>query len=179
MSYSCTVRPVIYDDLEMVWSWRNHPDVRRFMLTQHEISFDDHCDWFLNSSKDKRRCLLIVQEGVVPIGFVQFSNVSIGGVADWGFYAKPGSPKGVGHKLGLAALSYAFNKLHLHKVCGQAIEGNLASIAFHKKLGFIQEGFLRDQKLVNGKYHSLFFFGLIAYEWNSNQLLREEKNAKD
>lgn len=165
MLESCSIRAVTLDDLPMVLAWRNHPDVRRFMFTQHEISMDEHRNWFAKVSQDATRRLLIVEEAHNPIGYVQFSNVVAGGVADWGFYARPDAPKGSGRKLGATALAYAFGPLNLHKVCGQAIDSNQASITFHKRLGFSQEGVLRDQQRIDGKYHNLICFGLLTHEW--------------
>ena len=34
----CRLRRLTEDDVPMILPWRNHPDVRRFMYTQHEIS---------------------------------------------------------------------------------------------------------------------------------------------
>lgn len=166
---ACTVRALTEVDLLMVWVWRNHHAVRSCMLTQHEISFEEHCNWFARVEQDKTRQQLIVMVGADPIGFVQFNQVSQGGVADWGFYARPDAPKGSGIKLGQAALAYAFNDLDLHKVCGQAIESNLASIAFHQKLGFTEEGRLREQHRIGNQYHTLFCFGLVKQKWQKKQ----------
>lgn len=135
------------------------------MFTQHEISLDEHRNWFAVAGNDPTRRLLIVEEDRDPIGYVQFNNVAMDGVADWGFYARPDAPKRSGAKLGAMALNHAFGAIGLHKVCGQAMEANLASIAFHKRLGFVQEGVLRDQKLVDGLYRTLICFGLLAHEW--------------
>lgn len=40
------IRPMVYADLERVLAWRNHPDVRRYMYTQHEITLDEHQRWY-------------------------------------------------------------------------------------------------------------------------------------
>ena len=161
----CVIRKVSEDDLTMVLSWRNHADVRRYMFTQHEISLDEHRNWFAKASQDPSRCLLIVEEAKQAIGYVQFSNVEDDGVGDWGFYARPDVPKGAGRKLGVIALNHAFGPLKLHKVCGQAIASNQVSIAFHQRLGFQLEGVLRDQQHINGRYHSVHCFGLLSKEW--------------
>ena len=162
---ACLIRKVTEQDLPMVLAWRNHAEVRRYMFTQHEISLDEHRNWFAKASRDHSRCLLIVEEDKQAIGYVQFSKVEDGGVADWGFYARPDAPKGTGRKLGVMALNHAFGPLKLHKVCGQAIASNQTSIAFHQRLGFVLEGVLRDQQRINGAYHSLYCFGLLATEW--------------
>ena len=152
-------------DLPMVLAWRNHPDVRRFMFSQHEISLQEHSQWFSQVVKDPTRQLLIAEEQSEPIGYVQFSQVAPYSVADWGFYVKPDAPKGTGLKLGNAALTHAFGSLRLHKVCGQAIASNQASIRVHERLGFKREAERRDQKRINDQYHTLICFGLLADEW--------------
>lgn len=174
-----TVRALTEDDLPMVLDWRNHPAVRSCMLTQHEISLEEHRTWFERVKADKTQQQLIVLEGSAPIGFVQFKPACQGGIADWGFYARPDAPKGSGSKLGQAALAHAFEKLGLHKVCGQAIESNAASIAFHQKLGFTEEGRLREQQRIANQYHTLFCFGLLAKDWRERQLKQEQSNASN
>lgn len=171
-SEGCRARPMTSDDLAAVLAWRNHPDVRAFMFTQHEINPDEHHAWFAKASNDRSRCLLIVEDRGEPLGYVQFSGVTEGGVADWGFYARSGAPKGSGRKLGTAALDHGFDVLKLHKVCGQALVSNRPSIALHSKLGFVEEGVLRDQQHVNGTYHSLICFGLLKSEW---QICRDRR----
>lgn len=166
MSEICTIRSLTTDDLPLVLSWRNHSNVRQFMITQHEITLDEHSNWFEKCRQDPTRRLLIVEELGMSIGYVQFSGVAAGGAADWGFYACPDAPKGTGRKIGTTALNHAFNELKLHKVCGQALAFNNASIAFHERLGFVKEGVLRDQHRLDGTYYDLICFGLLKHEWH-------------
>lgn len=179
MRKGLTVRLVEEPDLPMLLEWRNHIEVRRFMFTQHEIQMEEHLEWFARSQHDLSRKLLIVMDTKTPIGFAQFNRVSLGGIADWGFYTRPHAAKGTGKKLGLAALDYAFGQLGLHKVCGQAVASNQASIAFHKKLGFSQEGVLRDQQRIQGVYHNLFCFGLLAKEWQPGDWCEKYEHDKN
>ena len=143
------------------------------MFTQHEISLDEHRNWFAKASQSPSRCLLIVEEAGQAIGHVQFSKVEDGGIANWGFYVRPDAPKGTGRKLGTMALNHAFGPLKLHKVCGQAIASNQASIAFHQRLGFALEGVLRDQQRIYEAYHSLYCFGLFATEWQPEKIIQD------
>jgi RimJ/RimL family protein N-acetyltransferase len=46
------IRKMEHDDLERVLAWRNHPEIRRYMYTQHEITWDEHLRWFLNKKND-------------------------------------------------------------------------------------------------------------------------------
>jgi UDP-4-amino-4,6-dideoxy-N-acetyl-beta-L-altrosamine N-acetyltransferase len=169
MPDTCTIRLLSEKDLPLVLAWRNHPSVRSYMLTQHEISQEEHRNWFERVKGDKTRQQLIVLDEDNPIGFVQFTSVCQGGISDWGFYLRPGASKGSGRKLGQSALAYAFEDLNLHKVCGQAIECNTASIGFHHRLGFTEEGRVRDQKYIGNHHHTLFCFGLLAKDWKYSQ----------
>ena len=171
MLESCHIRPMTEADLHVVLTWRNHPNVRRYMFTQHEIGLDEHGQWFSKAKLDSSRRLLIVEEERQGIGYVQFNSVAKCGVADWGFYIRPEAPKGTGIKLAITALNYAFCDLMLHKVCGQAIEYNKASVAFHQRLGFSLEGVLRDQQCVEGSYWNLHCFGLLSQEWQPENLV--------
>lgn len=168
VSTQARVRPMTIEDLEQVLSWRNHEDVRRYMYTQHEISLSEHSRWFERASQDSSRHLLVFESNAMPLGFINFHQIAPGGVADWGFYAAPDSPKGTGRQLGQAALHYAFIHMGLHKLCGQALAYNERSIKFHRSLGFQQEGILRDQHFDGQSYHDVVCFGLLATEWQPN-----------
>lgn len=167
MTKQCVIRPVRVDDLPLLLTWRNHPSVRQFMLTQHEITEQEHANWFARASQDAARHLLLVEDDLTAIGYVQFTPTGSPNVCDWGFYTAPLAPPGSGRQLGQAALHHAFDVLGMHKVCGQALATNAASIGFHQRLGFKQEGVLRDQHLMGDTYHSLICFGLLATEWHA------------
>ncbi len=160
-----TIRKMTVDDLNVVLTWRNHPDIRRYMYTQHEISIEEHRAWFERASKDSHKHLLVFEIDEKPQGFVNITELSSSGVAEWGFYIAPDAVKGTGRQLGKAALEFAFNNLNLHKVCGQALAFNERSIQFHHSLGFQQEGTLRDQHYDGENYHAVICFGLLSNEW--------------
>lgn len=162
---SCGVRPMRISDLKTVLAWRNHPDISRYMYTQHEIKADEHKRWFLGSSKDTQRHLLIFEDGPDALGFINIHQIGPGGIAEWGFYTAPHAPKGTGRALGNAALRYAFAGVGLHKLCGQVVASNERSIQFHGMLGFMKEGFLRQHYFDGQHYHDVVCFGLLAREW--------------
>ena len=103
-------------ELARVLNWRNHPDVRRFMYTSHEISPEEHEQWFARNNETPGVWLLIYEIDKVPLGFVNISSTRCAEVADWGFYLAPDSEPGTGRSLGEAALTYAFEELELHKL---------------------------------------------------------------
>jgi UDP-4-amino-4,6-dideoxy-N-acetyl-beta-L-altrosamine N-acetyltransferase len=158
-------------DLETVLRWRNHPEVRKYMLSQHKITMAEHRAWFDCSERDDTRALLVVEEDNLMIGCVVFSNVSCAGTADWSFYADPDSLTGTGRKVCEAALDFAFRELQIHRVAGQVLDFNEASIRTHIRLGFTQEGVLREHHLIDGKHLDVIVFGLLSYEWRERNKL--------
>lgn len=160
------VRRMTNADLWQVFEWRNHPDIRPYMYRRSAITREEHLAWFEKASEDPDRHLLIYERNGVPSGFISLTPSMPGGpIADWGFYVAPGSTPGTGKGLGGAALRYAFHRLRLHKVCGQVLESNPRSISFHKSLGFVEEGRLREQYFDGQDYQDIICLGLLAHEW--------------
>ena len=159
------IRLMSPDDLRQVLSWRNHPNIRRYMYSQHEIKLAEHQRWFEKSTQDPHKNLLIFEAEDNPMGFVQLSQLDGSPIVDWGFYTAPDARKGMGRRLGRAALRYAFQHLELHKICGQALAYNEPSISLHRALGFQQEGWLREQRFDGQYYHDVLCFGLLSSEW--------------
>lgn len=159
-------------DLPMLLQWRNHSRIRDFMFSQDPISSQEHYSWFYKSKKDPLVTLLVLEEGNQPFGFAQLTFQQPREVASWGFYVSPDAIAGSGLKLGRVVLRHAFFELCAHKVFGEVLESNEASIKLHNKLGFVFEGELRQHKLVAGAFRSVKCFGLLSTEYS--ELSQEE-----
>lgn len=55
----------------------------------------------------------------------------------------------------------AFNELHMHKVTAVVHPGNVPSMKLMNRLGFEQEGLLRDYLILHGKWCNHYTYGLI------------------
>lgn len=162
---SSRIRKMGIDDLALVLSWRNHPEVSKYMYTRQQITSVEHQQWFERAQKNEAVHLLIFESMTAPCGFIQFCEKNNSRVFDWGFYLSPNSVRGSGKELGQQALTYAFNEIGAHKICGEAIGFNERSINFHKNMGFHQEGILREQYFDGTAYHDIYSFGILRSEW--------------
>lgn len=63
-------------------------------------------------------------------------------------------------------LKYGFNELRCHKCNSACLDVNTGSIAFHRRLGFIEEGRRREVIFMNGHYHDEILYGLTDEEFN-------------
>ena len=163
-----TLRQMTELDLALVLSWRNHSQVRNFMICQHEISYTEHAGWFFNAPP--HRHLLIFEVDGTPQGFINIERPRAeSGFANWGFYKAPDSLKGIGLELGGAGLEYAFQVMKLERINAKVQKFNQRSINLHLRLGFELEG--RGKNLIsNDGHHDVLQFSLIAEQWlHTNQ----------
>ncbi len=64
-----------------------------------------------------------------------------------------------------AMIEFGFREMALHRVEADVTVGNDASARVLEKLGFHEEGLLRQRGYWRGEYHDLRFFGLLRPEW--------------
>ncbi|WP_433292878.1 GNAT family N-acetyltransferase [Actinoplanes sp. CA-030573] len=64
-----------------------------------------------------------------------------------------------------AVLDRLFRLQGLHKVTGECDARNAASAGLMRRLGFTQEGHLRQQTYIKGEWTDDLIFGLLAAEW--------------
>lgn len=66
-----------------------------------------------------------------------------------------------------ALLAYAFEELAIHRIEADVDPRNSASIRTVERLGFKQEGYLRERWQVNGEIQDTVFFGLLRPDWEA------------
>ena len=64
------------------------------------------------------------------------------------------------------ALSEGFKKMELHKVWLIVHSLNFAAMNTYIKLGFVTEGILRDEFILNGKRINVFYMGLLRKDFD-------------
>jgi ribosomal-protein-alanine N-acetyltransferase len=64
-----------------------------------------------------------------------------------------------------ALLRWAFDTLDLNRLQAEADTRNMASARVLEKLGFVREGTLREDCIVNGEVSDSWVYGLLRREW--------------
>lgn len=64
-------------------------------------------------------------------------------------------------------MGWYFDELRYHKCVQQVYSFNAASLALHKRLGFSEEGCLREAVFADGSYHDEILFGMRADEYRA------------
>lgn len=78
--------------------------------------------------------------------------------------------RGEGYATEAAALlvGSAFDTLRLHHLVAWTVAGNEASRAVLDRLGFDEEGRLREHVYWDGAHRDAVYFGLLAREWDGH-----------
>lgn len=63
-------------------------------------------------------------------------------------------------------LRFVFYQLNLHKISLQVLSFNERAQKVYKRLGFIEEGRLRQERYVDGTYYDLLVMGLLKEEFD-------------
>jgi RimJ/RimL family protein N-acetyltransferase len=66
-----------------------------------------------------------------------------------------------------ALLQWAFQTLDLNRVQAETDTRNTASAHVLERLGFVREGTLREDCIVNGEVSDSWIYGLLRREWHS------------
>lgn len=147
---------------EMVRSWRNHPTVRQWMYSDHEIGQLEHYQFIrrLTNSQKDFYYLLYNQEapvGVLCLNRVDFQHQN----AYFGIYANPEKRiHGAGILLEKTALRLAFDVARLHTLKLEVIVDNERALSFYRRMGFQEEGRLREFVFRDNQWKDVVIMGI-------------------
>lgn len=66
-----------------------------------------------------------------------------------------------------AMIKFGFEDYGLNRIVAKVIKGNVGSIKVLQKLGFVQEGILRENLYKNGQFHDVMLFSVLKSEYKS------------
>lgn len=101
--------------------------------------------------------------GFVELDGIQWTHqttwlgIGLGDRAYWG--------KGYGREAMELILKFAFHELNLHRVQLNVFSYNERAISLYRKLGFVQEGVMREYLSRDGQRYDMVMFGLLRREW--------------
>ena len=170
MTENLQIRSMAEEDLTMVLAWRNHPEVRRFMFTQHEISLAEHLAWWSRIQASADDQYLMYEYQSAPLGIIAFNGINgTDHNASWAFYASPEAPMGTGSRMEYLALEHAFSGIRLHKLCCEVLAFNAPVIKLHEKFGFKVECIFREQHRMENSKVDVYRLGMLALEWHNRR----------
>lgn len=163
-----SLRPLELEDIVRVREWRNLPEVRQSMYTDHEISVQEHARWFGAALSDEARRFWIIQLHGEPVGLTSLYDISTThATASWAIYIGEASARGRGVASGALrlAIDAAFLDHGLHKVCCEALATNGPALRLYERHGFRREGLFAAHVLKAGERIDVVALALFRDDW--------------
>lgn len=157
--------------LKKLLEWRNSQRIRDLMYSDHEITIEEHEEWYRNINKNGNRIVKVFSYKDKWIGQVSFSELDQkNNKCSWGFYiGEDDAPKGSGSIMAYYALSYIFETYGIRKLCAEIIDFNVSSFSYHTKLGFVEEGRLVQHVYKNNNYVDVIIMALFKDNWTDTK----------
>jgi len=171
---SVLLRPVKRSDISYFLKWFNDPEVIQYVgmyLPMTEMAEEKYIEE-LGTTRARSDAPFVIEviEGAStkPIGSCGLHGInSKDNHATFGIVIgeKDYWSKSYGTEAARLLVNYGFQQLNLHRISSTAVAFNERSIKLHKKVGFREEGRLRQAMFKNGQYHDLVQFGILREEW--------------
>ncbi|MBX7205780.1 MAG: GNAT family N-acetyltransferase [Bacteroidia bacterium] len=161
------LRPVEEGDRQKVFEGFSNPEVTRYFDITYPTyeSTSVQMEWYASNRKEQSGFAWAVCDkssgevmGVFSIYFINRKHQR----AELGYWLLPPYwNKGFATEALMAIISYAKNKLYLHRLSAEIEPANTASKKLLQKLGFKRDGILRDYEIKNGQFQDLEIWGLL------------------
>lgn len=163
------LRPMTYDDTDLIIAWRNSDAVRKNFIYQELFTREGHENWIKTMIETGRAVQMMIcdtAEGT-PLGSVYIRDIDRRhNKAEYGIFI--GEPEARGRGIGTAAaklmLDYCFREERLHRIYLRALSGNRQAIRSYEKAGFVREACLKDDVFLNGEYCDIIWMAAINPE---------------
>jgi len=162
------------DSLEQLREWRNSPKLKQYFREYREISDVSQKRWYENYVLNDCQQIhfeIHVNRTKKMVGYCCLTGINwINKTAEFSIYL--GDSTSYGHGYGIDALNlllnHAFNDVNLNKIWGEVFVNNPA-INLFKKIGFLEEGLLKQHHYKNGEFRDSHIIGLLACDWQHSR----------
>jgi RimJ/RimL family protein N-acetyltransferase len=169
---STNLRAPEMDDLERNHRWVNDREVTRFLVLRYPMALAAEESWmrdvagkmmsfesafFAIETKEGRHIGNTNLFNVQPENRCAELGIMIGEKDCWS--------RGFGSDALRTLLGFAFGEMNLHRVGLNTYAYNERGIACYRKVGFVEEGRIRERIYREGAYHDMLWMGVLRREW--------------
>ncbi|MEU0369837.1 GNAT family N-acetyltransferase [Streptomyces sp. NPDC006283] len=158
------------EDAEALWRWNHDPDVMRWMNDNHPSTPEHVEKWLAERPRNTYGDLLLgieTRSDAALIGLVALSGAEPEtGIAELDIYLGEKEHWGRGYATDAmrTVCRYGFDKMRLHKIKLTVVTENHAAQQVYKKVGFLEEGRLRQSFRRDGVWYDQLAMGLLEGE---------------
>jgi hypothetical protein len=163
--------PIEAEDLENIRSWRNNPNIQKYLREYRLFSKAQKKEWYNSIIHNNKFEMFLVKDkqtseavGVCGLTYIDWVNRH----ADVHIYTGK-QEAWIDNKYCPAALQlilkYAFNSLNLNKVWAEIYEIDNKKMDFFKDNNFKIDATLREHYYYDGKYYDSHIFSLLRCDY--------------
>jgi RimJ/RimL family protein N-acetyltransferase len=165
--------PIKRENIDHYLKWLNDPEITQYLISAFlPLTRDQEEAWFDNRKNRENSIIfsiIVLQDNgqEVLIGNCGIEIDWKNRVGECGIVIgeKDYHGKGYGTKAMELLIQYVFDRLNLHRVQLRTFDFNIRAYKSYKKIGFFEEGRLRNAIFENGTYHDVICMGLLRKEW--------------
>lgn len=163
------IRLLDEDDEDDIVRWRNQKDVLDNLFSYKGVTVSQHRIWYDKYSSDDTRIefIMISKDNGFKIGTIGLSSIDYKNQkAEFGILIgeRQERGKGLAYEASNAVLNYAISELNLHKIKLEVFSDNILAIKLYTKLGFKEEGILRQEIFKKAAFKDVTIMALLK-EW--------------
>lgn len=166
------LRTVEPEDVPFLHRWSNDPAMRRVTGEQSvPLTLAEEETYYRDAVADESRVLLLICRDGDPIGSVELQELEReADVVELAYWLVPDA-RGQGYADDAVArvVEYAFHELGCHRVHAEAFAFNEGSMRLLGRLGFTEEGRLRENHFADGRRWDTLVFGVLTHEWRDGE----------
>ena len=165
-----TIRAFEKQDIPRKVRWINDSENNRYLHYDLPLREDQTELWFESHRNDKSRYDAVIEADGVPVGTIGLLNIDRKN-RKAEYYIAMGersySGRGVAKQASELLLQYAFETLELNRVYLYTELHNLAAQKLFARIGFRQEGLLRQDVLSHGNLADRYVYALLKEDWTN------------
>ncbi len=164
------LRPVRMDDAEALLAAMEPETTQNLSFFRDPVDLDrqkEYLDRMLGSMQDRLFVIELVADGriVGTCGIHEYDRHNDNGRMGLLIFRTRHRASGYGSEATELLMHFAFTELELHKLYVRILVTNEIARAHYLKLGFKQEGVMREEYKLGGVYHDMILFSLLKNEW--------------
>ncbi len=163
------LRPMQDRDMPLFVQWLQDAEVRRWLASITEPpTLEEQFDWYEGRRSDPDSVLWSIETldgrlvGSVELRLAQHAQRAELGIA---IQDKTMWSQGLGTDTVRLVMEYGFEDLELHRIELMTDEENVRGRRCYEKCGFIEEGLLREHRLIDGKFGNTIMMSVLRDEW--------------
>lgn len=166
MGENVSLRKMEISDTKNIIKWRNNLNVKKNFFIQEDLTEKTHYSWIKNNvNKCKVVQFIIVNNKLnKDIGTVFLKDIDKkNSKAEFGIFIGEDSErgKGLGAEATVLICNYAFQNLNLHRIYLRVFDHNDQAKKSYYKAGFRQEGILKDDVFIKGKFYNVVIMSIV------------------